>query len=118
MKILMPQEIEVWYVIPAIRRELARAMVRKGLTQKKISERLGVTEAAISNYMKSKRASGVEFTDELMTEIACSAESIVSGSCVVKETQRLCDICKSSMTLCRIHKRYGAPGENCRVCLK
>ena len=117
MKILMPQEIEVWYVIPAIRRELARALAGKGLTQKRIAERLGVTEAAISHYMKCKRASGVKFNDEVMGEITCSAERIASGSCVVKETQHICDVCKSSLTLCEIHKRYGSPGENCRACL-
>ena len=117
MKILMPQEIEVWYVIPAIRRELAKVMAGRGMTQKKIAERLGVTEAAISQYMKSKRASGVKFNKQLMNEISRSAEMIASGSCVVKETQRICDICKTNLTLCEIHRMHGAPGENCRACL-
>ena len=39
----MPQEIEVWYIIPALRRELAKQMVEAGLTQKKIADLMGIS---------------------------------------------------------------------------
>jgi hypothetical protein len=45
----MPQEIEVWYIIPAIRKELAKRLVQHHeVAQKDVAELLGVTEAAIS----------------------------------------------------------------------
>ena len=117
MKIKMPQELEVWYIIPAIRREFAKSMVRKGLTQKKIAGKLGVTEAAVSQYMRSKRAADIKFKDDVTREINVSVDSIIEGGCVVKETQRICDLCKTNLTLCELHKKYGAPSENCKVCL-
>ena len=51
-----PQEIEVWYVLPAIRKELVVTLKEKNLTQKKIAEFLNITEAAVSQYIKQKRA--------------------------------------------------------------
>ena len=37
----MPQEIEVWYTIPALRRELAKSMIEDfKLSQKQVSENM------------------------------------------------------------------------------
>ena len=66
---MMPQEVEVWYVLPAIRRELAKVMKTKTvqradedgdkkehkITQKEIAKMLGVTEPAITQYLLRKR---------------------------------------------------------------
>jgi predicted transcriptional regulator len=52
----IPCELIVWYVLPSIRRELARELVEKHkLTQAEVARRFGVTDAAISQYLKSKR---------------------------------------------------------------
>lgn len=41
----LPQEIEVWYIIPAIRREFARVLTEKyNLTYEKTGEILGVSK--------------------------------------------------------------------------
>jgi predicted transcriptional regulator len=66
---MMPQEVEVWYVLPAIRRELAKVMKTKStsranedgemidhkITQKEIARMLGVTEPAITQYLLKKK---------------------------------------------------------------
>lgn len=117
MKIRMPQELEVWYIIPAIRREFAKVMLDKGLSQKKIAETLGVTEAAVSQYMKSKRAADVEFKESVTEEIKNSVDKIVQGGNMVKETQKICDLCKADLTLCELHRKHGLSDENCKVCL-
>ena len=117
MKVMMPQELEVWYIIPAIRREFAKVMLNKGLKQKQIAEVLGVTEAAVSQYMKSKRAKDIKFKENVAREIEHSVDRIVLGGCVVRETQKICDLCKADLTLCDLHKRFGVPNENCKVCL-
>ena len=45
MQHIMPQEIEVWYLIPALRKELARIFIKDyGLAQKKAAELLGISE--------------------------------------------------------------------------
>ena len=57
MQHIMPQEIEVWYLIPALRKELARIFIKDyGLAQKKAAELLGISGAAVSQYVKEKRA--------------------------------------------------------------
>ena len=63
------QEIEIWYIIPSIRREFAVIMSKKGLSQKDISKKLGITEPAISQYIKQKRAVGLKFDAKTKKEI-------------------------------------------------
>ena len=74
---LMPQEVEVWYVLPSIRRELARVMIEKGKPQKQIAKMLGVTEPAVTQYKlnKSNRSRGdqVKISKEVKPEIEKSA---------------------------------------------
>ncbi|MEK6820210.1 MAG: transcriptional regulator, partial [Nanoarchaeota archaeon] len=53
----LPQEIEVWYLIPAIRKELARILTKKyKLTFEKTGGILGISKAAVSQYLNKKRA--------------------------------------------------------------
>ena len=47
---IYPQEIEVWYVLPVIRSELAKELLNHNLTQKEISLKLGITEAAMFKH--------------------------------------------------------------------
>ena len=59
MSLKLRQEIEVWYVIPAIRKEIAKGLVKKGLKQRAVARKLEITDAAVSQYFNSKR--GGEF---------------------------------------------------------
>ncbi len=93
---MMPQEVEVWYVLPAIRRELAKVMKTKvvqradvdgevkehKITQKEIAKMLGVTEPAITQYRlkkKDKRSRGDQITmpDPILREIDKSADTMI-----------------------------------------
>ena len=65
----MPQEIEVWYILPAVRLEIAKGLKKKGLSQQDIAKKMQVTPAAISNYFKSKRACGMKFNDKVLKRI-------------------------------------------------
>ncbi len=105
---MQPQEIEVWFVLPAIRRELAKSLVGYGLAQKEVAEKLGVTEAAISQYLNSKRAKEVEFDQELNKRIKESAKRIVDKKYnLIKEVQGICDLFKKRKFMCEIHKKHG-----------
>ena len=72
-KLLFPQEVEVWYIIPSIRRELALELVKIGMNQKQAAEALGVTTAAISQYKSEKRGSSKKFNEKVNSEIHESA---------------------------------------------
>lgn len=116
----MPQEIMVWYILPAIRRELTKVLVKEhGFTQKKVAELLGVTEAAVSQYQKSKRAKDVTFDDNVMVHIRGAAEEIVKNpDSLVQEIQKICNHMDVKLKVCEVHKKYSeCLPENCDICL-
>jgi uncharacterized protein len=87
----LPQEIEVWYIIPAVRREMARLLTKEhGLSYDNAGKALGVSKAAISQYNKNKRASKVTLHENVMREIEKSAKRISkNGDVSVKEMLRV-----------------------------
>ena len=118
---LMPQEVEVWYVLPAIRRELTRTMIEKGIPQKQIAQMLGVTEPAVTQYKlkKSKRSRGdqVDIPDKIIPEIRKSAEVIIDAwdnrdegehvyEIMTKEINRLIEALRDVGALCDVHREY------------
>lgn len=118
---LQPQEIEVWYILPAIRRELAMLLTKKhGLSQKDTAKILNVSAPAVSQYMKSKRASEVKFTEDTRRLIEKASEKIIKdNSKLISEIQNLIAVIRKDLTLCKIHrsKNKDIPAECC-VCLK
>ena len=119
MKGYMPQQVEVWYIIPAIRKEFARIMIEKGLSQKEAAEKLGVTEAAVSQYVKKKRATEeVPFGKDILTEMEKSSERIIDGASIIKETQRIIDLAWKDKVVCCVSKKHGFAKKNCCECFK
>jgi len=118
MKNVMPQEIEVWYLIPALRKELAKIFIKKyGLNQKKSAELLGITESAISQYLKSKRGGEIKFSKKEMNIIEKSAEKIIKEKNAMKEIYDLCIRFRESKVICEIHKSQDKNiPKNCDVC--
>ncbi|MBU0898294.1 MAG: cysteine desulfurase NifS [Nanoarchaeota archaeon] len=112
----LPQEIEVWYVLPAIRKEFAMKMVKKGMKQREIANKLGITEAAISQYIKNKRASKIKLDEKIIKEIDRAVERVLKGSSVLQEIQNVCSFVKREGYLCKIHRKYGTPPKKCDIC--
>ncbi|HLC55710.1 MAG TPA: hypothetical protein VJJ23_00555, partial [Candidatus Nanoarchaeia archaeon] len=77
MKFDMPQEIEVWYIIPALRREFASILKEKGFPQKQIAEKLKLTESAVSQYLKLKRAKDLDFDSNIQKEIKLAVDRFI-----------------------------------------
>ena len=90
----LPQEIEVWYIIPAIRRELAKCLIRDHkLTYEKVGEILGISKAAISQYLKNKRASKIKLHEKVDKEVCISCSRITKGKTdAVKEITRVLEM--------------------------
>ncbi len=114
----MPQEIEVWYILPAVRLEIAKGLKKKGLSQQEISKKMYVTPAAISNYFKSKRASGMKFNKKVIKRIKEAVENIIGEKCFIKEVQDILKIVKNTEYLCKVHKKYANMPVNCGACKK
>lgn len=104
----LPQEIEVWYIIPAIRRELAENLVKKHkLTFEKAAGILGVSKAAVSQYLNRKRAGKFKLPKEIKKEIGKSADLITTNkNLAVKEILRLLNVIKKSRCSCDVCKKY------------
>ena len=81
--------------LPAMRAEMvARLVQREGITQSDAAKMLGVSRAAVSQYISRKRGdSGVEISHELDSLIDRWALSVTSSDNGIT----LCDICRCTM---------------------
>jgi len=115
---ILPQEIEVFYVIPAIRRELAKALVKRGFKQKQVAEIFGVSKACICNYFKAKRGQEVKFDAKTKELINGCADDLKSGkTCFISAIQKVCKEFKQSECLCDLHKKLDDHVCGCKGCL-
>lgn len=102
-----PQEVEVWFVLPALRREFVLAFKNKGLKQKEIAKIMHVTEAAISQYVKKKRGNEVTFEDNIIASIKKTVSRTVNNYDYrfafhtilkkYKDSRLICNICNSQI---------------------
>ncbi|MCK5560822.1 MAG: helix-turn-helix domain-containing protein [Thermoplasmata archaeon] len=106
----MPCELIVWYILPAIRSAIAENMVKEhNLKQTEVAKKLGITDAAVSQYLSSKRAKIVLKDPKIRKQIKESTRRIVNGDegKVIIETCRLCDLLKKTKLLPNLYKEYG-----------
>jgi len=93
-----PCEYMKWNGLPVIRREFANSMIHEfGLSQNETAKNLGITPAAVSQYMSNKRGK-IKINDEnLLNEIQISAKNIIKNKekAVIKETCRICKIMRN-----------------------
>jgi len=117
MKVL-PQEIEVWYLLPALRREIAKTLKERGWSQRKIASFLDITPAAVNQYLKEKRGNekvpkGLEVLVETYARKMVSDEKLKHYYFfeLVKKAKK-CGF------LCYLHKKHDEVKEGCDMCLK
>jgi predicted transcriptional regulator len=88
----------MWNGLPVIRREIAESMIKNyGLNQKETAQKLGVTPAAVCQYISKKRGKIKILDEKIIKEIDKSAEIIINNGTnkVVGETCRICRIMRS-----------------------
>jgi len=116
-----PCEVIVWYVIPTIRAELAKELVKMGMSQKDIAGRLGITQSAVSQYIKDKRGKGIPVNKEVRKGIKVLAKRVLTEKSPKDTIPGICMVCaivKSSGSLCELHKKDDASLEGCDVCFE
>jgi len=90
-----PCEYMMWNGLPVIRKEIAESMINNfGLNQKEAAKKLGVTPAAVCQYISKKRGKIKIVDGDILKEINKSAEIIIQheDGMVVSETCRICKI--------------------------
>ena len=92
---LMHCDTMVRNLLPPMRAEMVARLVQKqGLSQSDAAKRLGVTRAAVSQYMSRKRGAGeVEMSTELDSIIDRWALAVVTGESDIN----LCDVCQCAL---------------------
>ncbi|GAF85470.1 unnamed protein product [marine sediment metagenome] len=105
---LLPQEIEVWYIIPAIRKELSKQLVKKhGFSYEKTGNILGISKAAISQYLSNKRANKVKLTDEIKKQVKKTADILAKQpEKAIQEIERILKIMKEKRCSCDVCKKF------------
>jgi len=110
---VISQEIETYYLIPAIRRELVKLMLEKGENQKKIADILHLTKSAVSQYLSGKRGKQFILSKELVKD---TCENIMKGNNYLTEIQKLIQKLKSERKICKIYTENSIIPEDCEVC--
>jgi uncharacterized protein len=116
---LMPQEIEVWYLVPALRRELAKNLVNEyNFSQKEVAKIFGLTPAAVSQYLNSKRGGDMKFSKIEKQKILEVAEKISKNrDNATKDIYDLCVLLRKSKILCKLHKKHDdTVSRDCSIC--
>jgi predicted transcriptional regulator len=92
---LMHCDTIVRTILPPMRAEMVYRLVHdRGLSQSDAAKKLGITRAAVSQYMSRKRGAGeVEISTELDSLIDRWAFAVMTGESDVC----LCDFCKCAM---------------------
>lgn len=116
-----PCEIIVWYVIPAIRSELAKELLKLGMKQKEVSELMDITQPAVSQYITDKRGSGICLKDNVKGMIHGFAKDLYEGNASkIDLVPKVCKICKKVETT-DVLEQLGIDksdlGEDCQSCL-
>ena len=125
---LLPAEIESKSLIPALRAILAKELAQKyNIREDEISQMLGVTQAAISNYIRGIRGDPklikklleekqvvsmlTDITDNLSSDRAYTTSSL-------SKFIGLCNYIKSSLLICDIHHNLESDidDEVCKEC--
>ena len=126
-----PVEIEYWYILPSIRREISSYLkFQKSFKQKEIANILGITEAGVSQYLKGTRGvlrnnnnTIIELPDWIKKEVSISCEAILKDlndqNNFLKEVNRLLLTIRERAPefLCKLHFELGYAEEDCDICL-
>lgn len=92
---LMHCDTMVRNLLPPMRAEMVVRLVQKqGLSQSDAARKLGVTRAAVSQYISRKRGAGeVEISTEMNLMIDRWALAVVTGDSDIN----LCDVCQCAL---------------------
>lgn len=117
----VPCELIIWNILPAIRREFARILVEDfNLTQRETAKKLGVTESAVSQYLKFKRGNAIKFDKKMINEIGKAVKDVSDSekdSLLIEKTCSICALIRNYGILCELHRAENAKLEDCDVCL-
>ena len=119
-------EVAVQVILPAMRALIAKNLLEKyKMSQQEAASRLGVTQAAISQYRRDLRGSGVKFLEKdknIMEEIERFTDRMASGKFdSINMMDAFCDVCRTirgRKLVCDIHIKSFPELRECTICFE
>jgi predicted transcriptional regulator len=113
------------FIIPTMRALIAKRLMEKyKLTQQSAASKLGLTQSAISQYIRDLRGSkvkSIEKDETISKEIDDFVDRMASGELnSLSAMNSFCNICRSirkRKLLCEMHMKVFPGIKECRVCL-
>ncbi|NHQ60030.1 helix-turn-helix domain-containing protein [Chlorobium sp. BLA1] len=90
---IFPCEKAVWYHLPQIRADLAIELVKSGMTQSQAAKKLGVTPAAVSQYIHKKRGQQSQKSRPYRQEIKAAVNRICEEAANEELQVMVCKCC-------------------------
>lgn len=126
MPLRLPEEIVVESVLPTLRALLAEALVDRGLTQRAVANRLGVTQAAVSRYVSGEASVEPAIADhprtaETVERIADGfADGSLDGYEALAELSELIRTLEDRGPVCELHEAAmpALEGLGCDLCVR
>jgi predicted transcriptional regulator len=89
---IMTCEMIARQYLPSMRAELVYRLVReRGVSQSRVADWMGITRAAVSQYLNKKRGSGLgELSEDVDAMLEIWAEGVISGDGGIT----ICDLCQ------------------------
>jgi uncharacterized protein len=110
---LLPSEIESKLLIPALRAILSKELaIEKGLKEEEVARMLGITQAAVSNYLRGTRGDNeliakLMSLSEIMTMIKEISDDLSTNRAYTAKTLSkfiaLCNYMRYSLIICDAH---------------
>ncbi|MDH7592783.1 MAG: transcriptional regulator [Methanomicrobiales archaeon] len=110
MRMKMPCEYGVWYILPCIRACLVQEMLQLGIPQSRVAEMLGITPASVCQYASKKRGHKIELGNDIRSAIQNLAMEISQGE-GIDVIPRICNICALVHSDADIHGSSNCIGE-------
>jgi len=118
-------EIVVQDVLPAIRALMAKElMIVHKLTQQEVATKLGVSQAAVSQYRRELRGFKVKILENdktVIDSINDLTKRLATGELNnVTASEECCLICRAirnKKLICELHMEAAPNFENCKMCL-
>jgi predicted fused transcriptional regulator/phosphomethylpyrimidine kinase/predicted transcriptional regulator len=126
MSLVLPEEIVVDRFLPPVRARLAAELDERGLTQREIADHLGVTQAAVSQYVRGDVTVERRFADDerFQATVEAVADGFASGSMdgyeALGELLALVREFENRGPICAVHEEEmpGLEGLGCDLCVR
>lgn len=121
----MPCEVAVKCVLPVVRSMVAKElMVKYGLKQTDIAEKLSVSQPAISLYSRKLRGKAIDLEndEDIRNQVQKIARTMIEDEPTHRDIiPKYCELCKTIRgkgLLCELHKAFDSniDIETCRLC--